>query len=422
MAQSTQAQPAEIMTREKLKYAVIGGCFLGSGGGGTLESALRLIKHFTCGEYYPQDTVEVVKVEHATEGDAVVVAYIGAPAKINHADYPDGPVQAVIQVRNHLHKIGRQLAYIVPAETGALGFAVASLVAAKLGLKVIDADGAGRAVPSLPQLTFSLVEGLSPNPAIVVNQDKNLCIEVGVTILPTMVPNGQNALDAKPHAAKIEDVSKIIDNLMRPIISEPDFDQYGGLALWIMDHAQMLKALPIRNTLTKACALGKALEESLIRNSDQLVHFLNNMLHTPARRIFGPARLIDARITTKGGFDFGEIDFKDNKTIYTVCYQNESLLIRSKAQASPLCTAPDSIAYFLEPTETGPNQPNIFSNGDLLTEDGSPRKDLADRYFSIIGVSVDDILWKKETTLFKSFRELLRQMGYAEDPIPVIPR
>ena len=171
------------MTQEALRQTAMGACFLGSGGGGTLQSALGLIENFRSGEYYSDDTVEVVKVEDATEGDAVVVAYIGAPAKINHAAYPDGPVQAAVQVSSRLRELGRRLAYIVPAETGALGFTVACLVAAKLGLKVVDADGAGRAVPSLPQLTFSITEGLSPNPAIVVNQDKNLCVTVNASIL-----------------------------------------------------------------------------------------------------------------------------------------------------------------------------------------------------------------------------------------------
>lgn len=407
------------LTRETLKHAAMGGCFLGSGGGGTLQSALRLIENFKSGEYYSQDTVEVVKVEDATDGDGVVVAYIGAPAKINHADYPDGPVQAVVQIQNRLREKGRRLAYIVPAETGALGFTVACLVAAKLGLKVVDADGAGRAVPSLPQLTFSITEGLSPNPAIVVNQDKNLCIEVGVTLLPAMSTDQKHMAAQKPRAARIEDVSGIIDNLMRPIISEPDFDQFGGLALWSMQHEQMLGALPIRHTLSRACALGGRLS-TLAGDSRELLEFLNETLHIAARRVFGPARISAVRITTRGGFDFGEIDLEANGEVCTVQYQNESLIVRLSTQACPLCTAPDSIAFFLEPSEHHPHQPGIFSNGDLLTENGKLREELANREFSVICTAVDDILWKKDKIIFTSFRTLLRQMGYDGDPVPVV--
>ena len=154
----------------------------------------------------------------------------------------------------------------MPAETGALGFTVACLVAAKLGLKVVDADGAGRAVPSLPQLTFSITEGLSPNPAIVVNQDKNLCVTVNASILPDVADCVQHKPGQQFPAARIEDLSRIIDNLMRPIISEPAFDQFGGLALWIMTPEQMRKALRIRNTLWKAWALGavKAKSQTMV--------------------------------------------------------------------------------------------------------------------------------------------------------------
>ena len=408
------------LTREDLRKTATGACFLGSGGGGTLQSALGLIEHFRAGEYYSEDTVEVVKVEDATEGDAVVVAYIGAPAKISHAAYPDGPVQAVIQVSNHLRKQGRRLAYIVPAETGALGFTVACLVAAKLGLKVVDADGAGRAVPSLPQLTFSITEGLSPNPAIVVNQDKNLCITVSANILPNVDDHACNAPEQGLHAARIEDLSKIIDNLMRPIISEPDFDQFGGLALWIMTPEQMPKALPIRDTLWKAHALGASLPD--FAGSDDLLAYLKEKLDITARRLFGPARLTSVEINTEGGFDIGNVDFTDNGNTCTVQYQNESLLVRLGPAQEVLCTAPDSIAYFLEPSETGPNEPKVFSNGDLLTEDNKLREDLKGRMFSIIGIAVDDILWRQDTVIFTSFRDLLRQMHYSGEPVSIIPR
>ena len=408
-----------IVTQGMLQRLAHGACFLGSGGGGTLQSALGLIQNFKCGSYYPVDIVQVVKVEDATEGDAVVVAYIGSPAKISFAPYPDGPVQAALQAADYLRKQGRKLAYIVPAETGALGFTVACLVAAKLGLKVVDADGAGRAVPSLPQLTFSMTEGLSPNPAIVVNQDRNLCITVSAEIL-SAVPFDIYENTMSVQAAKVEDLSGIIDNLMRPIISEPDFDQFGGLALWIMTPEQMTKALPIRNTLEKACTLGTRLP--FLASTDILLGYLNDALEIRARRLFGPARLTSVEISTEGGFDVGKVDFTDNGQTCTVQYQNESLIAGLKKQGAPFCTAPDSIAYFLEPAGCSPHEPRVFSNGDLLDENGHLREDLKGRMFSIIGIAVDDVLWKRDGVIFTSFRDLLRKMGYRGEPVSIIPR
>lgn len=79
---------------------------------------------------------------------------------------------------------------------------------------------------------------------------------MNANILPDVADCVQHKPGQKFPAARIEDLSRIIDNLMRPIISEPAFDQFGGLALWIMTPELMRKALRIRNTLWKAWALG----------------------------------------------------------------------------------------------------------------------------------------------------------------------
>ncbi|MEA3083521.1 MAG: uncharacterized protein QOC89_1218 [Paraburkholderia sp.] len=165
------------LRREDLEPLLLGAAFFGSGGGGTIESARHLAAHFIAGDYYPADTVKVVSVDEATEGAAVMVAYLGAPEAINSALYPLGPVTAVQNVQTRLASQSTRLAYVMPPESGALGFTVAALVAAKLGLAVIDADGAGRAVPSLPMLTFAAAE-IDPRPAFLVSQG-GLCSEPG---------------------------------------------------------------------------------------------------------------------------------------------------------------------------------------------------------------------------------------------------
>jgi len=146
---------AMTLRRVDLEPLLLGGCFFGSGGGGTIESARGLVAHFEKGSYYPTDEVKVVQAHEVTEGDSVMVAYMGSPEAIDGAAYPLGPVLAVEQIQARLKSEGRKLAYVVPPESGALGFSVACLVAAKLGLAVVDGDGAGRAVPSLPMLTFA---------------------------------------------------------------------------------------------------------------------------------------------------------------------------------------------------------------------------------------------------------------------------
>ena len=196
-----------------------------------------------------------------------MVAYLGSPAAINGATYPEGPVAAVQQVQQRLAASGRKLAYVVPPESGALGFLVACLVAAKLDLAVIDADGAGRAVPSLPQLTYA-ADGVNPRPTFLVSQS-GLCVELDVK------PRG----DANGCSSHQQDVSAIIDQMLRPIVAESDFGQFGGLAIWIMEPARLQSALPIRGTLTRALTLGRALQARNIVNASQLLDFLSPASH-----------------------------------------------------------------------------------------------------------------------------------------------
>ena len=114
------------LRREDLEPLLLGAAFFGSGGGGTIESARHLAAHFVAGDYYPTDTVKVVSVEEATEGAAVMVAYLGAPKAINSATYPLGPVTAVQNVKTRLDGQSPKLAYVMPPESGALGFTVDS--------------------------------------------------------------------------------------------------------------------------------------------------------------------------------------------------------------------------------------------------------------------------------------------------------
>jgi DUF917 family protein len=383
------------LQRTDLDPLILGGCFFGSGGGGTVESARSLLAHFETGSYYPSDTVRVVAAGEATEGDTVMVAYLGSPKAIDGATYPDGPVRAVQEVMDRLASQGRKLAYVVPPESGALGFIVACLVAARLGLAVVDGDGAGRAVPSLPQLTYAAA-GVNPRPAFLVSQS-GLSVELDVK--PRQGANGG--------AAHQQDVSEIIDQMMRPIVSESDFAQFGGLAMWVMSPAQLAGALPIRGTLTRALEMGRALAGRRFAGAAQVVAHLRSAYGLDARVIHGPGEFVKADTNTGGGFDIGRVTLQASAGTCTVVYQNESLMAWSSGSALPLCMAPDSIAYFVE----GEGE-QVFSNGDLVRDDGSLKPALLHRTVTLIGIGADPVLRNPEGLNLRSFMQLLNQLGY----------
>lgn len=394
---------AYYLERDALEAVALGGCFFGSGGGGTLTSAQHLLENFVQGDYYPTTKVKVVSVDEAMVGDAVMVAYMGAPEAINEVQYPEGPVMAAQQVQKRLLEQGRELAYVVAPESGALGFTVACLVAAKLGLAVLDADGAGRAVPELPMLTYAMA-GISPRPAFLVSQE-GLCVELDVTPRP----NGRNA-----DATHQQDVAVIVEQMMRPIVGNTDFKQFGGLAMWVMQPEQIKKALPITGTLQRALVLGQALRSGELVTAPAVVAFLREKFSLFATVLFsGECQSIS--LNTNGGFDLGQVCITHGQQQCTVVYENESLLAWDNTQAAPLAMAPDSLNYFV----AGSGQP-VYSNGDLMVE-GDLNPQVRGRLFSIIGVQAAIPLRERHGIIFQSFTQLLGEMGYlgAYVPLPV---
>lgn len=390
------------LRREDLEPLLLGAAFFGSGGGGTIVSATHLAEHFTKGDYYPTDTVRVVSVAEATDGDAVMVAYLGAPEAINSATYPSGPVLAVQNVQARLASQGRKLAYVMPPESGALGFTVAALVAAKLGLAVIDADGAGRAVPSLPMLTFAAAE-IVPRPAFLVSQG-GLCVELDVT--PRSGENG-----GKTHQ---QDVSAIVEQMMRPVVADPEFGQFGGLAMWVMAPADIARATPIHGTLTRALELGRAVKAGRIGSVAQMIGYLAEHCDIEARAISEAGELVSAEVDTSGGFDVGKVHIRAGKHTYTVLYQNESLLAWDSERPQPIVLAPDSVAYFV-----GGEGQSIFSNGDLVQDDGSLNPAIGKRPVTLIAWRAEPELRQPGGLILDSFMQVLNTLGYLGPYVPL---
>jgi DUF917 family protein len=391
-----------MLEQKDLEALLLGGCFFGSGGGGTVTSARHLAAAFVQGSYYPEAIVKVVTVDEARDGDAVMVAYMGAPEAIDSATYPLGPVQAAQEVQQRLAENGRRLGYIVPPESGALGFLVACLVAARLGLAVIDADGAGRAVPSLPMLTFAAA-GVSPRPAMLVSQS-GLSVELDVKPTPGKVDGDAN------HQV---DVSVILEQMLRPIVANPQFAQFGGLAMWILTEDTLGTALPIRGTLARALALGRALLAHDIPDADAMLVYLRERCALDAVHLFGPARITAVKVDTGGGFDTGYITLGTGQDSCTVTYENESLLARRAGAERPLAMAPDSLSWFV----AGPQA--VYTNGDLVMADGTVNPVVKDCDVTLIGIAAAAPLRVPNGLILDSFMELLATLGYDGPYLPL---
>lgn len=366
-------------TKEDLKHVVNGACFFASGGGGSFESGMSLTKNFKKGGYYHTDTVDVASVASLEKNKyGVVVAYMGAPEKIKNLDYPRAAVSAFKRVIE-MKKLDISQCVVVPIEIGALSSVVACLCAAKLGIPVLDADGAGRAVPTLELCTFS-TNGVSINPTAITN--KSSYVELNISD-PTSIGA----------AARIE-------SLARPIISMPEYDQAAGIALWVMP-ASDIKDIVIDGTLTMCRELGEYMSQkqkaSASISPEDLIQAINKIRtsedYTPA--ILYRGKLQDATISTSGGFDFGVVTVNSNDgRVLRIIFQNESLMLWDSRLTSPVIMAPDLISYILTPAK-GKSHQLVYSNSDLF-KDGQFNHALKNADIAVFGLKAPKRLFDSE--------------------------
>lgn len=408
--------------KNELELMAKGACLLGSGGGGTLDSAWNFVQHFTESDYYgsktPTFTVIDLKVAVKAGGYGVVIAYLGAPEALKSTNYPEGVVHAVRKIKEELEKNNDKLEpdqrkflrYIIPAEIGALSSVIPCLVASKLNLEVIDGDGAGRAVPELPMLTYA-AEKISVNPIVLSNND-------GYAVM----------LDVSNEKSTISD-AEAAENLTRAVVGLKEFNQIAGLATWVMGPQEMARAVQIRGTLTETLETGY---EVLQQNASEIIKYLNRNCPVGKEIAFnifeGVFFTEGCKTQTIGGFDRGTITIINSKDeIFSGIFQNETLLAWKSSETSPLAMAPDSIAYYVE------DEQKVYSNGDMLEQDGMLLEKLKNKNVTVIGIAARDVLRKinnkkldtasfsdnEGSSIMYYFRKALLSLGYAGNYIPI---
>ena len=407
------------LSKEDLENIVRGACLLSSGGGGTYSSGLNLLKKFTKGPYYDQDYVDYLEVDDLPDSSTdcgLVVAYMGAPEAIANLDYPEAGVNAAKKVEKLMADKNQKLAYIVPVEIGALSSIVACTVASKLGIPVINGDGAGRAVPELTMTTFAGYD-VSTNPTVLANKD-NLTIQLDVDS-----PEDTNNNNAA-----------IVEAVARPTISLPEFGQQAGLAMWVMPATQIKEVVKITQTLVACKEVGDVIgqfQQGKSISISTLLDCIKTSLHTKAFELCS-GTLCSAENITEGGFDHGKVVINSNGSTITILFQNENLLAWNSASDTPLAMAPDAIAYVIQDDQV------VYSNGDLIGEDNALKKSLRGRMVSIIGITAQPELRdyeakksivrakmlqsandKKGGEISQSFELALEKFGYYGKYVPL---
>jgi hypothetical protein len=132
------------LNKQQLEDVMIGATLLGAGGGGSPQNSVKLIERTVAAS----PTVEMVSVEEVRDTAHVcVTAGMGSPLAALQRDIVPELIRAFQFMQERVSD--RSIEYILPLEIGGGNTIVPMLVAAHTGVKVVDADGAGRSIPQL---------------------------------------------------------------------------------------------------------------------------------------------------------------------------------------------------------------------------------------------------------------------------------
>lgn len=129
------------LTQELLQYATLGGCFLGGGGGGSIEKGMQVGR---AALMYAAPTL--VSIDDIPADTLIVTAStVGAPAAKQVLVTPKDYVKAVQILEQHL---GCTMAGVITNENGGTATINGWIQSAVLGLPLVDAPCNGRAHPT----------------------------------------------------------------------------------------------------------------------------------------------------------------------------------------------------------------------------------------------------------------------------------
>ena len=388
--------------RNELQKIAYGACFLGSGGGGGIETSFNYI------DKYCKDGINknlVITDLNTAQGSGIVVAYMGAPQKVGDVECPDAVCDGVKKFETDMKKKDpnfKGIDYIIPIEIGPVSMVAACLAAHRMGKAVLDVDGAGRAVPTLDLITYGTNANTSVNPTILCSENHHqITLEISKVIF-----------DEKDDAS--EDTTTM-ESLARPVLCLPLFDQKAGLVMWYFPDVTVLREpnACVPGTLTFCQKLGGAIQSK--PKDKEFLPYIKELFESqsiypaikenyPAIREMCRGKLISATTSTAGGFDVGVItieDEGDSARHYTIIFQNESLILWDSLSAIPLIMAPDLISYLIE------EKP--FTNGDIMRGDAL-KEELHKKEIVVYGIAAPRVFVTRE--MQSNIMSVLNALGY----------
>ena len=384
------------------QYIAAGAAILASGGGGSYRDAVSVLKELADSGW--SGYVQVQDYDGAT--NCCVLALMGSPDAADSLTLADIEYSITNTVNLFQNQTGATLGCVIPVEIGPINSIVPLIAAALTGNSiqwVVDGDGAGRAVPELPQTTYSGSTSLAVSPC-------TLADDVSTTA------DIQSATLSAATAAQIE-------SLAGGIVSA--FGSFSGIALWPSNpsNSYALTGSYIAGTLAQTRALGQyLLTASNPRSTADVATQIASLTGRQATATLTNFYITAVtQSTTSASLDAGVIRLDNNPNqadsteTHYIYNLNENLIMYSSLSYVPDIIAPDSICYYSESTGLG------FSNAtdDLAVYYDASTGKSTGQTVSVIMVKAVPQFYQAEGVV-ASFAGLLRNIGYAGTlPYPV---
>lgn len=357
---------SRILNEQDVKNILYGATLMGTGGGGSLSAGLHLIS-----EAAKKGEIAVKLLDANEMGSdeyAVTVAGLGAPSAIDKVGYDVEAVHAYNAYKKVAAQEGKDLKYLMSVELGGFNTAVPIYLSALEGIPVVDADGAGRAVPELGTLLYA-VYGITPSPMVLAGKNGDVLI--------AYLADPQNTSQA-------EVIARNMCMSYQMII---------GLSTYIVNKEDILNKLAT-GTISQCMKIGEAISKAKKENTD-VISEIGKVIFS--KELFrGKIEKIETRAA--GGFDFGVTTLKgvgefSGKT-WTIDFKNENHLLKNE-KSEVVVTVPDMICL-MDMDELVP-----LTNAD--TKEGMT--------LSVIGIPAPAI-WTQKKEGFDCWVDILKLMGY----------
>lgn len=296
------------LDKEAIENIAIGAAFLGTGGGGDPYIG----KLMALSAIEKNGPVKLYSVEEIADEDFFIpAAMMGAPSVLVEK-FPRGDefVKVFQKLAQYLGK--DKIAGTYPMEAGGVNSMIPIVVAAQLGLPLIDCDGMGRAFPELQMVTFHL-DGISATPMAITDEKGNIGI------------------------------FETIDNKWTERLARTATVEMGASALVSLypTTGTQMKQSGVHHIIT----LSEKIGEIIASKNKEVKDKLQELLDLVSGFELFQGKIVDVIRETKGGFNLGKMNLEgidaNKEEQMKVHFQNENLIAEKNEQV--IAMTPDLI-------------------------------------------------------------------------------